>query len=96
MKEVEILVFSSTSFCFFFLPIAVFGYYFIYKNRNTANTFLFLMSLLFYSWGNIRYLFLVLWSIFVNWWVGLSIEKEKKLSKLIFAIIVNLGGVILL
>ncbi len=72
------MVFSSNAFLFFFLPAVVILYYLVRKNRAAANTVLTLMSLLFYAWGEPRFVLVMLASIVINWLTALAIEKERE------------------
>ncbi|AMD95131.1 MBOAT family O-acyltransferase [Leptotrichia sp. oral taxon 847] len=87
------MVFTSSIFLFLFLPITLFGYYFI--NPKFKNGWLFLMSLIFYSWSGIYYALLFLFSAYVNYLFGLWMSKnnETKTRKLILScsLIWNLG-----
>jgi alginate O-acetyltransferase complex protein AlgI len=91
------MVFSSPIFLFGFLPIALLLYYF--SPRLIKNTTLLLLSLLFYAWGEVFYLGVMIVSILSNYFVGLLIynsQKEshgKKLSQLyvIGGVIVNIA-----
>lgn len=76
-KEV-LMLFSSSTFILFFLPIVLIIYYIpLMKQKNKQNTFLFLASLLFYAWGEPKYLFLMLLSIFINYKFGLLVDKYR-------------------
>lgn len=74
------MVFSSAVFLFLFLP-AVLGICLILPARF-RNCFLFAASLLFYAWGEPRYLFLMLFSAAFNYGCGLLLDhllsKENK------------------
>lgn len=70
------MVFSSLSFIFVFLPIFLALYYCV--PSESKNALLFLGSLVFYSFGEPFYLFLILASILVNYVLGLGIAKYKK------------------
>lgn len=73
------MVFSSTVFLFLFFPTLLLIYYNpFFKNRVFRNMILFLYSLLFYAWGEPVFVFLMLFSIFVTWILGLAIEKHKQ------------------
>ena len=78
------MVFSSSVFLFIFLPIVLIGYY-ILPNIKIQNIWLFVMSLIFYSFQGYKFVLFFLLEIIVNWIVGLIIEKnrKRKLSKLI-------------
>lgn len=85
------MVFSSSIFIFIFLPI-LFCLYYI-ANNKCRNVILLIASLLFYSWGEPKYIFLMLFSIVINYALGFLVEKEWKLKKLflVIAVVVNLG-----
>jgi len=88
------LVFSSLTFWFFYLPCVLMIYYAVpMKVRNLA---LFVVSLAFYGWGEPAYIFLMLFTIFVNYIAGLLIEKDsgnrsKQKMWLILSVVVNIG-----
>lgn len=86
------MLFSSITFLIFFLP-AVLLLYYIIPNLIYKNCILFIASLLFYAWGEPRFVFLMLASIIFNYIMGLQIGKNIRYKKLIlaFSIIVNLG-----
>ena len=68
--------FSSLSFILCFLPVFLVLYYiFPAKSRNLL---LFLGSLVFYSFGELSYLFLILCSITVNLFVW---QEHRALSR---------------
>ena len=78
------MLFSSVTFLYFFLP-TVAAAYFVFKNRTWRNSILLLFSLLFYSWGEPKYLLLMLASILISYLCGLGIDtfrSRKKLSRL--------------
>lgn len=70
------MVFSSLSFIFVFLPAFLALYYCV--PSKSKNTLLFLGSLVFYSFGEPFYLFLIFASTLVNYFLGLGIAKYKK------------------
>lgn len=86
------MVFSSLSFLFIFLPVFLIIYYFI--NERYRNGLLFIGSLIFYGVGEPTYLFLMLFSIFFNYLMGIRIEKNieitwKKNTLFIFTLCIN-------
>lgn len=85
------MVFSSSIFIFIFLPILFCLYYIV--NDKCKNAVLLVASLIFYSWGEPKYIFLMLFSIVVNYALGFLVEKEWKLKRLflVVAVLVNLG-----
>ena len=87
------MVFSSIIFLFMFLPIFL-ACYFIFKKNKTRNIILLLFSLLFYAWGEPYYIFLMIFSILVNYF--LTIKMEKKNSKLLFILLIAFNLLLLL
>lgn len=89
------MVFSSTIFLFVFLPITLIGYYFL--PARAKNFYLLLMSILFYAYGEPKFVFVMLLCILGNYIAGRGIEcvREKELwirrSVLILTIILNLS-----
>lgn len=72
------MVFSSTVFLFLFLPIVVLIYYNpFFKSRRFRNCFLLIASLAFYAWGEPVFVWLMILSIIVGWYVGLRIERAE-------------------
>jgi alginate O-acetyltransferase complex protein AlgI len=67
----------------------------ILKNRTLRNLFLFIVSIVFYAWGEPTFVLLVLLSIVVNWYLGILVDKYRnnKMVKLILTIsvIFNIG-----
>lgn len=88
------MVFSSTIFLCVYLPLVLLGYYICPKKGK--NLFLLIVSLIFYAWGEPKYVFLMIFSILVNYVFGLLMDKHrenKKRLKLLLAIsvIIDLG-----
>ena len=75
------MVFSSSSFLFFFLPITLIIYYLVRKNRTAGNAVLAVMSLLFYAWGEPKFVLVMLLSIFLNWLIARGIDSGTKHKK---------------
>ena len=88
------MVFSSTIFIFIYLPIALMLYYITpFKWRNLV---LLIENLVFYSWGEPVYVFLMLASVAVDYFLALMIERshnkgEKGKKWLIISVIINIG-----
>ncbi len=89
------MVFSSLIFLFAYLPITLLCYYAVpFRWRNAV---LFLISLIFYAWGEPLYVFLMLASVTSAYLFGFLIEKyrestpEKAKAALILSVTVNLG-----
>ena len=69
------MLFSSIPFLFYFLPLVLAVYFMVpWKLKNTV---LLLASLIFYGWGEPRYVFLMIASILLFYGCGLAIEKAK-------------------
>ena len=87
------MLFSSIPFLYYFLP-SVLILYFI-APKKLKNTVLMLSSLVFYGWGEPKYVILMIASIVIGYFSGILIEafSEKKLSKVFLGIsvAVNLG-----
>ena len=72
------MVFSSTMFLFLFLPITLIIYYNPWiHGRKFRNYFLLLASLFFYAWGEPIFVFLMILSVWIGWYLGLKIEKQR-------------------
>lgn len=69
------MVFSSLLFLFWFIPIFFIIYYLV--PGKVKNPVLFLGSIVFYGWGEPKYLILLLVSICVNWLAGLLIGRFR-------------------
>ena len=83
------MIFSSFEFIFLFLPIT-FGVYFYLNKKNLiklATSFLVFSSLFFYSWWNIVYLPLILFSVVINFLTGKFLLK--KISKFTTIILIT-------
>ena len=69
------MVFSSILFTFLFLP-AVIALYFAIRNDKARNLVLLAASLLFYAWGEPKFVFVMLASIAVNYVLALLIGEK--------------------
>ena len=88
------MVFSSPFFLFFFLPI-VLTIYPLLPGLALRNLFLLVVSLIFYGWGEVGFLFLLLGSTLANWFLGLRVDREddpaKRKRAVTLAIVLNIG-----
>ena len=75
-KEGKILVFSSLTFWFIYLPVVLLLYYITPKKAR--NIVLFAVSLGFYGWGEPVYILLMLVTILINYVAGFLIGKSKE------------------
>ena len=87
------MLFSSIPFLYYFLPSVLILYFLAPKKLK--NTVLLISSLVFYGWGEPKYVIMMVASIIIGFVSGLLIEatNEKSKKKLIITIniIINLG-----
>lgn len=88
------MVFSSLEFLFVFLPIFLMLYYCL--EDKYRNGLLFAGSILFYGLGEPTYLFLILYSVLVNYLLGLLISRcmnypVRKKILLLLSLLYNFG-----
>lgn len=88
------MLFNSYVYLFLFLPI--FFVIFFFVEKKIINRFLILVAnLVFYSWLNIKFLFIISLSVIINYFFSkYLINKNKKLI-LFFAITFNVGILII-
>jgi len=89
------MLFNSIDFAFF-LPIVFILYWYVFnRDLKLQNLFLVFASYVFYGWWDWRFLTLILFSTFVDYAIGLQLNKEDNENKrkaLLFAsIAVNIG-----
>lgn len=86
------MIFSSSIFLFVFLPVLLLLYYLMpYKAKNHI---LLIFSLLFYSWGEPRFVFLIIASIVIDYFIACHLPKctgNIRKRWLIFSILLNVG-----
>ncbi|MCM1173567.1 MAG: MBOAT family protein [Blautia sp.] len=90
------MVFSNAVFLFLFLPVTLLIYYSPFcRSITVKNSWLLLVSLVFYAWGEPVYILLMLLSICMNWyfgrWVSAFPRTEKGKKIVAAACIYNLG-----
>ena len=83
------MVFSSITFVYAFFPLVAVAYY-LSKNRVYRNVVLLLASLLFYSWGEPRFLLLMLAATLAAYCGGLLMERSTAHKRLILIVTVVL------
>ena len=94
------MVFSSTIFIFFFLPVVLAGY-FLLRSTKSRNIWLLIVSLFFYFWGGASFFPIILYSIVLNYTGGRVLgalqaagrEKARKAALAVFVVLnlLNLG-----
>lgn len=87
------MLFNSYIFIFLFFPLCLFGYYSLlhWKKREAAQLFLLVMSFWFYGYFQVNYLWIMLFSIAVNYCFHRLLSKKASGKILFLAIGVNLG-----
>ncbi len=91
------MVFSTLLFLFRFLPIALFLYYI--APPRWKNAVLFVVSLIFYSWGEVRYFPIMIFSTILDYTCGRCIERWRQSRRacravLAVSVVCNLGMLI--
>ncbi len=71
------MVFSSGVFMILFLPALLILYYVFAKSRAAKNITLLITSLLFYAWGEPVFVFIMILSIFMNWYLSLKMSESS-------------------
>lgn len=72
------MVFSSTVFLLAFLPLTLTAYFLIpQKYTEVRNVILLTASLIFYAWGEPKYILLMLCSILCSWLLALEIRRRQ-------------------
>lgn len=90
------MVFSSAVFLFVFLPLVLISYYFTHPRYR--NYLLLFASLLFYAWGEAFFVFLMIFSILLNYIGGILINyfrHSKTLQKAALGATVTINVIIL-
>ncbi len=87
------MLFSGIPFLFYFLPAVAIVYFL--TPRKWKNAFLLLASLLFYAWGEPRYVFLMAAAIVLFYIYGIAVERSEKYKKLWLGAAVATGVVML-
>lgn len=82
MRKGNFMLFHSHLFVFLFLPLTLLGWYGLHyiKKEKTAQVFLIAMSLWFYAYLNIHYLWMLLGSCLVNWTLSALMQKKESVS----------------
>ena len=92
------MLFNSYEFIFLFLPITLIIYFTLnrYGKNNIAKGWLVIASLYFYSYFHLSYLYLILTSIIVNYFIGNKLNHKSLTGKerkrwMIIGVAFNLG-----
>ena len=95
------MVFSSPTFLYYFLPITLILYFIVPMPKGSPrlrNLVLLITSLVFYAWGEPRYVFLMIAQCVLAWGFSLLIDKYhgKKAAKalMIVSVIISFSGLV--
>ena len=86
------MIFSSLLFLWIFLPVVILLYCIVGEKKR--NILLLAASLFFYAWGEPIYILLMLLSIFINWYMGLILDRYSggiRKAFLLVDTVINLG-----
>jgi len=87
------MVFSSILFILFFLPAFILTYYFVPKKLK--NIVILVFSIVFYSWGGPRFIFVILGTTFLDFhlvkWMAQSKTERYRRMLLALSVSINLG-----
>ena len=88
------MVFSSLVFLYLFLPVTVLAYY--VTPRRWRNPVLLVMSLLFYGWGEPKWIVIMLFSSVLDFCCSNAIERNRDKPRVckaavIVSVVLNLG-----
>lgn len=87
------MLFSSMTFLYVFLPI-VCGLYLLFK-KNLHNAILLIASVIFYAWGEPRYLSVMILTIIINYYGALIVSRSndpiKRKRATIFTVLLDLS-----
>lgn len=88
------MLFSSVTFLFIFLPIVV-GIYYLLPSK-VHNAFLLITSIIFYAWGEPRYLPIIFIIILINYFGALLIARYEQKAKfwMILTVVANIGTLV--
>jgi D-alanyl-lipoteichoic acid acyltransferase DltB (MBOAT superfamily) len=89
------MLFNSIDFAVFLPLVFVFYWFLFQKNLGAQNTFLAIVSYVFYGWWDWRFLSLIIFSTLIDYTIGLQLDKTKSIlqRKLLLwtSVIINLG-----
>ena len=70
------MVFSSLVFLYAFFPLSLLAYS-LCRTRSTKNVILLIFSLIFYAWGEPKYVLLLMFMALTSWICALQVEKAQ-------------------
>ena len=81
------MVFSSLIFLYAFFSLSLLAY-FLCRSQRAQNVVLLIFSLVFYAWGEPKYVLLLMFMALISWICALGVEREATQSKKRFWVIV--------
>lgn len=89
------MLFSSTFFLYIFLPLVLIIYYGMSKKQESRNLILLISSLIFYAWGEPKFVLVMLMSIAANYYFGILVDRKRQAHNvklyLVIMIVFNLS-----
>ena len=89
------MLFNSLEFILFLPTVFIFYWFVFNKDLNKQNSLILISSYTFYGWWDIRFLFLIILSTIVDYFVGLGIYNNQNIKVrkfyLCLSIFINLG-----
>ena len=89
------MVFSSITFLFYFLPIFL-ALYFITPTIKGKNVVTLVFSLIFYAWGEPRFILVLLFSIVFNFFAALAIDNREGVARKLALTVAVVGNLLVL
>ena len=90
------MLFTTLTFLYLFLPITLLGFLLILPGLKKP--FLLLASLVFYAWGGVPFVFVLIDSILINYFLGIQIGRASapglRKSWYVLGIILNILGLV--
>ena len=88
------MVFSSLIFLYAFFSLSLLAYA-LCRSQKQQNVVLLIFSLIFYAWGEPKYVLLLMFMAFADWFCALQVDRSYSLSKKRFwvgvATVVDIG-----
>ena len=87
------MVFSSLIFLYAFFSLSLLGYA-LCKTQRAQNTVLLIFSLIFYAWGEPKYVLLLMFMAFVSWFCARKVERtdgKQKKAWMITAVVIEIA-----
>ena len=90
------MLFYSTSYLLFFLPLSLLFFFYGNKFKIDRKIILIFLSIFFYSWWNIYYLPVILFSILINYYFYTKLKFNNANKKIILWVGISLNILLLI